>query len=92
VDLEDGVARNSRELARRPAVDPQDEPSAEWGWHGGFPRGSVIAGWASVVILLLLTIGNHEGNTEDIWLVGFAVLIAFGIVMQTIRRRNAWRR
>jgi hypothetical protein len=52
----------------------------------------VIAGWASVVILLLLTIGNHEGNTEDIWLVGFAVLIAFGIVMQTIRRRNAWRR
>ncbi|HET6260500.1 DUF2631 domain-containing protein [Pseudonocardia sp.] len=92
MDLEDGVARNSRELARRPAVDPQDEPSAEWGWHGGFPRGSVIAGWASVVILLLLTIGNHEGNTEDIWLVGFAVLIAFGIVMQTIRRRNAWRR
>jgi hypothetical protein len=92
VDLEDGVARNSRELARRPVVDPQDEPSAEWGWHGGFPRGSVIAGWATVVILLLLTIGNHEGTTEDIWLVGFAVLIAFGLVMHTIRRRNAWRR
>jgi hypothetical protein len=92
VDLEDGVARNSRELAQRPAVDPLDEPSAEWGWHGGFPRGSVIAGWVSVVILLLLTIGNHEGSTEDIWLVGAAVLIAFGLILHAIRRRHAWRR
>ncbi|MFD1519495.1 DUF2631 domain-containing protein [Pseudonocardia yunnanensis] len=92
VDLEDGVARNSRELAQRPAVDPLDEPSAEWGWHGGFPRGSVIAGWVSVVILLLLTIGNHEGSTEDIWLVGTAALIAFGLILHAIRRRHAWRR
>jgi hypothetical protein len=92
VDLEDGVARNSRELAQRPAVDPLDEPSAQWGWHGGFPRGSVIAGWVSVVILLLLTIGNHEGSTEDIWLVGAAVLIAFGLILHAIRRRHAWRR
>ena len=92
MDLEDGVARNSRELAQRPAVDPLDEPSAEWGWHGGFPRGSVIAGWVSVVILLLLTIGNHEGSTEDIWLVGAAVLIAFGLILHAMRRRHAWRR
>jgi Protein of unknown function (DUF2631) len=86
------VARNSRELARRPAVDPLDEPSAEWGWHGSFPRGSVIAGWVSVVILLLLTIGNHEGSTQDIWLVGIAVLIALGLIGHAIHRRHAWRR
>jgi hypothetical protein len=92
VDMEDGVARNSRELARRPTVDPLDEPSAEWGWHGGFPRGSMIAGWVTVVILLLFTIGNHEGSTEDFWLVGIAVLIAFSLIMHTIRRRHAWRR
>jgi hypothetical protein len=93
VDLEDGVARNSKELARRPAVDPLDEPSAEWGWHGSFPRGSVIAGWASVVMLLLFTIGgNHEGNTEDIWLIGIAVLIALSLIWHSIRRRHAWRR
>ncbi len=73
VDREDVVARNSRELAKRPAVDPRDEPSAEWGWHGGFPHGELIAGWSVVVILLLFLIGNHQGRTEDIWLIGFAV-------------------
>jgi hypothetical protein len=92
VNMEDGVARNSRELARRPAVDPQDEPSVEWGWHGGFPRGMMIAGWASVVILLLFTIGNHEGRTEDLWLIGSAVVMALGLVLHSVRKRNAWRR
>jgi hypothetical protein len=91
-EQEDGVARNSRELARRPAVDPQDEPSVEWGWHGDFPRGKMIAGWVSVAILLLLQIGHHQGRTENLWLVGFAVVIAFGLIMHTVRKRHAWRR
>ena len=86
------MARNSRELARRPAVDPQDEPSAEWGWHGDFPRGKMLAGWASVGILLLFLVGNHQGRTEDIWLVGTAVVLAFVLVLSVLRKRNAWRR
>ena len=92
VDREDVVARNSRELAKRPAVDPRDEPSAEWGWHGGFPHGELIAGWSVVVILLLFLLGNHEGRTEDIWLIGFAAVMAVGLVMHSVRRRNSWRR
>jgi hypothetical protein len=92
VDLEDGVASNSRELAQRPVVDPHDEPSAEWGWHGSFPRGKMIAGWTSVVLLLLFLIGNHQGRTEDLWLIGVASLMAFGLVLHTVRKRNAWRR
>ena len=32
------------EDGRRAGVDPQDEPSAEWGWHGRFPRARAIAG------------------------------------------------
>ena len=86
------MARKTRELAQRPAVDPHDEPSVEWGWHGGFPRGEMIAGWVTVVILLLFTIGNHESLTEDIWLVGIAVLIAFALIMHSVRKRHAWRR
>ena len=86
------MARNSRELAQRPAVDPQDEPSAEWGWSGGFPRGEVIAGWVCVVILLLFLIGNHTGRVEDLWLIGLAVVMAIGLIMHSVRRRNAWRR
>ncbi len=86
------MARNSRELARRPAVDPQDEPSVEWGWHGGFPRGMMIAGWVSVLVLLAMTIGNHQGRTENVWLIGLALFMAFGLVLHSVRKRNAWRR
>jgi hypothetical protein len=92
VDQEDGVARTSRELAKRPAVDPQDEPSVEWGWHGGFPRGMLVAGWATVVILVLFNFGNHEGHIENIWLTGIAVVLAFALVRHSVRKRHAWRR
>jgi Protein of unknown function (DUF2631) len=86
------VARNTRELARRPAVDPADEPSAEWGWHGGFPRGMVVAGWVSVFILLVMNLGNHQGRTENVWLTGLAIVMAIGLVLHSVRKRTAWRR
>lgn len=86
------MARNSREVVKRSTVDPADEPSAEWGWHGGFPRGMMIAGWFSVVALILMLIGNHQGRTEDLWLIGSAVAVALALVLHTVRKRNAWRR
>ena len=90
------MAGTGQELAKRdgrpPAtVDPADEPSAAWGWHGGFPRGTMIAGWITVLLLLLMTIGNHEGHIEDIYLVGFALLTAGGLIHQSLRRRRFWR-
>lgn len=91
------MAGTGRELAKRngrpPAtVDPEDEPSVGWGWHGGFPRGMVIAGWVSTIIMLLLLIGNHEGHTEDIWLICIAVGMAYFLIRHTLRRRHSWRR
>ena len=86
------MARNSREVARRPAIDPAEEPSVEWGWHGGFPRGTMIAGWFSVGALLIMLIGNHQGRTEDLWLVGTALVLVLALVLHTVRKRNAWRR
>jgi Protein of unknown function (DUF2631) len=88
------VARKTRELARRPEVDPEEEPSAEWGWHGGFPRGSVIAGWVVVVILILFNFTNNNltNNTANVWLTCLAVGMAIGLIMHSIRQRNAWRR
>ena len=86
------MARKTRELERRPTGDPHDEPSAEWGWHGGFPRGMVIAGWVVVVALIAMNFGNHQGRVEDIWLIAIAVVMAIGLVMHSIRKRNAWRR
>jgi hypothetical protein len=91
-DQEDGVARNSRELAKRPAVDPQEEPSAEWGWHGGFPHGTTIAGVFTIIVLLVFTIGPYQSRTQDLWLIGAAVIIALGLIIHAVRKRNSWRR
>jgi len=86
------VASNSRELAKRSAVDPQDEPSAEWGWHGSFPKGKTIGGVVSIILLLVFAIGPYQSRTQDLWLIGTALLLAFLIVRQVVVRRNSWRR
>lgn len=86
------MARNSKELAKGPAVSPEDEPSAEWGWHGSFPRGSVVAGVVSAIALLLMIFGPYQSKTHELWLIGIAALILLGIVLQAVRKRNSWRR
>ncbi|GAB2783772.1 DUF2631 domain-containing protein [Streptomonospora nanhaiensis] len=73
-------------------VDPRDEPSAEWGWHGTFPKATRFAGWLSVAALLVMLIGNHQNAMEDIWLVGLAIGLAFALILDLRKRRTAWRR
>lgn len=50
-----------------------------------------IGGVLAIIVLLLMTIGNHEGRTEDIWLVGTAALIAAGLIGDAVLRRNGLR-
>lgn len=83
---------SSSELDKRPAVDPHDEPSAEWGWHGAFPRGVKIAGWLSTLAVFSLLIGNHHGRTENIWVIGTGVAMALGLIWLQVRGRTPWRR
>ena len=85
-------AVEKRQDAAVTKVDPRDEPSAEWGWHGGFPKGGRIAGWASVVVLLAMIYNNHENNTENVWLVAIAVGIAIALLWDVKKKRTAWRR
>lgn len=92
----------STELENRPsqAVDPAEEPSFEWGWHGGFPKGTQIAGWFSTFAILMMLIGNHQGilsggdsfTTADIWLIGVALALAVGLVIDLRRKRADWHR
>ncbi|MGW1676796.1 DUF2631 domain-containing protein [Saccharopolyspora sp. NPDC002376] len=91
----------STELEKKPsqAVDPAEEPSAEWGWHGGFPKATQFAGWFSVFACLIMLIGNHQGilsggdefMTEDYFLVITAVVLVIGLLMDLRRRKTAWR-
>lgn len=82
------------EVERYPAggpVDPREEPSAEWGWHGSFPRAAQIAGWISAAALFLMLIGNHRGNVENLWLIGLGLLLVAALVHDLVRRRRPWR-
>jgi hypothetical protein len=82
----------SRTVQKRPEVDPHDEPSAAWGWHGTFPKATRFGGWFSAAVLLLMLKGNHENNTENVWLVGLSLLIILALVLDLRRQRTAWRR
>lgn len=72
--------------------DPHAEPSAEWGWHGGFPRAARIGGWTLAAIMFLMLIGNHEGNIENLWLISIGLIIVGMLVADQIKRRTSWRR
>lgn len=84
----------SSELDKHPArtVDPHDEPSAEWGWHGRLPVGTQLAGWFVVVACFGMLIGNQIGHVEDIYLVATGTIVAFLLLRSLVRRRDAWRR
>jgi hypothetical protein len=86
------VASNSRELAKRPAVDPEEEPSAEWGWHGTFPKATPLAAVISAILLPIMLIGHHTSVTEILWMVLPAVAIIGAVVWGSIRKRHSWRR
>ena len=101
-------ARRDGHRGRLVGLDPgagmlavaREEPSVEWGWHGGFPKGTQIAGWFSVFACLVMLIGNHQGilsggdqfKVEDIYLILVAVVLAIGLLIDLRRLRTPWRR
>jgi hypothetical protein len=89
-----GVVATS-ELEKRPAgtVDIHEEPSAEWGWHGKFPRATQAAGWFSTAVLVVMAlVGNHRGHVEVIWLLCIAAVMAIMLVRDLIQQRRSFTR
>ena len=86
------MASNSRELAKSSQVSPDDEPSAEWGWHGGFPKGTIIGGVITIIACIAFIPGPYQSRTQDLWLIGIALVVLGGIIGHVIRQRNSWRR
>ncbi|MFC4374791.1 DUF2631 domain-containing protein [Nocardia halotolerans] len=81
------LEKASTERAVATSVDPAEVPSAAWGWSGESPKTFRIAGWFVVIALLAMTIGNHQGHVEDIFLVGMAGLLALILVADVFTRR-----
>jgi hypothetical protein len=55
------------------------------------PRKSRIGAVVLIVALLVMTLGNHRGKVEDIWLVGLAALVVVMLIGDWILRRNGLR-
>jgi hypothetical protein len=47
-----------------------------------------IGALGSAAIMLLYFWGNHEGNTENIFLVGTALILIGAVVVDSVMRRN----
>lgn len=73
-------------------IDPADEPSVGWGWHGHANKFFKGLGVFFAAFLLVMIIGNHESRIEDWYLVAFAGLILFFIGADEYRKRNKWHR
>lgn len=75
------------------AVNTYEEPSAEWGWHGRFPRGRVIGGWITAIAMFAMAfIGNHIAETERLWLLGIGAFLVVYLIWDRVKQRTSWRR
>jgi hypothetical protein len=87
------VAGSQLEKRATNAVDPYEEPSVQWGWHGRFPRGREIGGWITVIAFIAMAfIGNHVAETERLWLLGISAFLIIVLIGERVRQRTAWRR
>jgi Protein of unknown function (DUF2631) len=72
--------------------DPDREPSADWGWHGNFPRAGPIAGWITAFALFAMLIGNHQSHVEDVYLIGLGIVLVGMLIGHHVKARKARRR
>ena len=86
------MAKNSRQLMKQDKVDPHEEPSVDWGWHGHFPRLSKVAAIVTAIIIVLMLNTARYTDTEVVWSVGIAVGLVAAVVLGTLAKRNSWRR
>lgn len=65
------------EVVKYDGVDVEDVPSVAFGrgLSGQNPRVFHVLGVVMSAILLCMLVGNHVGKVEDIFLVGFSVIV-----------------
>jgi hypothetical protein len=78
-------------IVRADAQPVEHERPEEWGWHGEMGKWGRRLTIIPILFLLAMIFGNHRGKLEDIWLIGFAVLMVVLLVVDARRRKNAWR-
>ena len=80
------------EVERHTGVDVEDVPSANWGWSKENPTVIQLGGLLCGIFLLVMMHGNHVGKVEDLWLIGFALLLFFFVGRDWWLRHRGWHR
>jgi hypothetical protein len=57
----------------------------------GSRKGARVGAVVSALILLSMIIGNHEGNTENVWLIILAAGLVLVVLGDAVLRRNGLR-
>jgi hypothetical protein len=87
------VAGSQLAKRSRNAVDPHEEPSADWGWHGRLPRGREIGGWITAIGLFAMAFfGNQIARTEQLYLLFIGIGVVAVLIWSRVRQRTSWRR
>jgi hypothetical protein len=58
----------------------------------GFPKASRIGAVVVIIALVLMLLGNHKGQIENLWLLGGAGLLTFMLIADAVMRRNGIKR
>ncbi len=69
---------------------PREHPT-DWGWHGEWGRASRVAGWVTIVILLLMLTATHYNDAGAFALIATAAILFVALLWDRQRRRNSWR-
>jgi len=74
------------------ASAPETEVTSPDQHKPGPARLARLGAWVSIVLLLLLLIGNHEGRTEDLFVIGSAGVLAAILLADYAMRKNGIKR
>lgn len=78
------------EVERHTGVDVEDVPSANWGWSKENHKLIHLGGILSALFMLAMLHGNHDGRVEDLFLIGFAIVIMGFVIRDWWMRRRGW--
>jgi hypothetical protein len=90
-DHEHAHGHNPGDAGDLATVTHRHEQPSDWGWHADFGRPARIAGWITVVLLLLMTTSTHYNGAGAFALIFTAALLVVGLLWDINRRRTAWR-
>jgi Protein of unknown function (DUF2631) len=68
------------------------ERPEQWGWHADLGKPAQIAGWITVIVLVLGTTATHYNGTGDVALLVTAGILVIGLIWSARAKRTAWRR